>query len=140
MNWSEVVISVVSIVLTALASWGVAKLTEWLNTKISDKNAQSFLTSALTTVTGVVKQTYQTYVESLKGQDAFTEEAQKTALANALETIKSLLPEKVKTYITENFSDIDAWLTTQIEAAIYTLKNSNTSSSGATAATDTAAA
>ncbi len=140
MNWSDIIISAVSIIVTGLVSWGVAKLIELINSKIGDANAKAMLTAAVTTVTDVVKQTYQTYVESLKGQDAFTEEAQKTALANALETIKSLLPEKVKTYITENFSNIDAWLTTQIEAAIYTLKNSNTSSSGATAATDTAAA
>lgn len=126
MNWSDVIISVVSIVLTALASWGVAKLTEFINSKIGDKQAQDMLNSAVTVVTDVVKQVYQTYVESLKGQNAFTEEAQKTALANALETIKAILPEKVKTYLTVNYGDIEAWLTTQIEAAIYNLKNKST--------------
>lgn len=126
MNWSDVVISVVSIVLTALASWGVAKLTELINSKISDKRAQSLLNAALSVVMDVVKQIYQTYVESLKKQNAFTEEAQKTALANALETIKAILPEKVKSFITENYGDMEAWLTTQIEAAIYTLKNKST--------------
>lgn len=126
MNWSDIIISVVSIVLTGLASWGIAKLTELINSKISDKQTHDMLNSAVTTVTDVVKQVYQTYVEALKGQNAFTEEAQKTALAKALETIKNILPEKVKTYLSEHYGDMEAWLTTQIEAAIYNLKNSLT--------------
>ena len=123
MNWSEVVISVVSIIVTALASWGVTELTRLINSKIKDANAQEMLSSAVTTVSDVVKQVYQTYVEALKGQNAFTAEAQKEALAKALETIEAVLPEKVKAYLTDNFGNMEAWLTTQIEAAIYSLKN-----------------
>ena len=123
MNWSEVVISVVSIIVTALASWGVTELTKLINTKIKDANAKEMLSSAVTTVSDVVKQVYQTYVEALKGQNAFTAEAQKEALAKALETIEAILPEKVKAYLTDNFGNMEAWLTTQIEAAIYSLKN-----------------
>lgn len=123
MNWSEVVISVVSIIVTALASWGVTELTKLINSKIKDANAKEMLSSAVTTVSDVVKQVYQTYVEALKGQNAFTAEAQKEALAKALGTIEAILPEKVKAYLTDNFGNIEAWLTTQIEAAIYSLKN-----------------
>ena len=123
MNWSEVVISVVSIIVTALASWGVTELTRLINSKIKDANAKEMLSSAVTTVSDVVKQVYQTYVEALKGQNAVTAEAQKEALAKALETIEAVLPEKVKAYLTDNFGNMEAWLTTQIEAAIYSLKN-----------------
>lgn len=123
MNWSEVVISVVSIIVTALASWGVTELTKLINSKIKDANAKEMLSSAVTTVSDVVKQVYQTYVEALKGQNAFTAEAQKEAFAKALETIEAILPEKVKAYLTDNFGNMEAWLTTQIEAAIYSLKN-----------------
>lgn len=123
MNWSEVVISVVSIIVTALASWGVTELKRLINSKIKDANAKEMLSSAVTTVSDVVKQVYQTYVEALKGQNAFTAEAQKEALAKALETIEAVLPEKVKAYLTDNFGNMEAWLTTQIEAAIYSLKN-----------------
>lgn len=123
MNWTDIVISAVSIIVTGLVSWGAAKLIELINSKIGDANAKAMLTSAVTTVTDVVKQVFQTYVEALKGQNAFTAEAQKNALADALETIKSILPEKVKEYLTENYGNIDTWLTNQIEAAIYNLKN-----------------
>lgn len=106
MNWSEVVISVVSIIVTALASWGVTELTRLINSKIKDANAKEMLSSAVTTVSDVVKQVYQTYVEALKGQNAFTAEAQKEALAKALETIEAVLPEKVKAYLTDNFGNM----------------------------------
>ena len=123
MNWSEAVISVVSIIVTALASWGVTELTRLINSKIKDANAKEMLSSAVTTVSDVVKQVYQTYVGALKGENAFTAEGQKEALAKALETIEAVLPEKVKAYLTDNFGNMEAWLTTQIEAAIYSLKN-----------------
>lgn len=123
MNWSDIIISAVSIIVTGLVSWGVAKLIELINSKIGDANAKAMLTAAVTTVTDVVKQVFQTYVEELKGKDAFTKEEQKKALAKALETIKAILPENVKNYLTENYGNIEAWITTQIEAAIYNLKN-----------------
>lgn len=123
MNWSDIIISAVSIIVTGLVSWGVAKLIELINSKIGDANAKAMLTAAVTTVTDVVKQVFQTYVEELKGRDAFTKEEQKKALAKALETIKAILPENVKNYLTENYGNIEAWITTQIEAAIYNLKN-----------------
>lgn len=123
MSWSDIIISAVSIIVTGLVSWGVAKLIELINSKIGDANAKAMLAAAVTTVTDVVKQVFQTYVEELKGKDAFTKEEQKKALAKALETIKAILPENVKNYLTENYGNIEEWITTQIEAAIYNLKN-----------------
>ncbi len=124
-TWTEVIISVVSVVLTAVASWLITKLIKWIDSKIEDTDTKNLLTSILTTVTDVVKQTYQTYVESLKDGNLFDEECQKTALASAVETLKSMLSEKAQDYIEETFGDIETWLTTQIEATIYTLKNTN---------------
>ncbi len=122
MNWSDVLFGVLSIVLTAAVSFAVTKLTAWIDEKIGDKRAQAMLSSAVTLVSDVVMQTYQTYVEALKGQNAFTEQAQKAALADALAKIASLLPEKVRAFLIEHFGDLEGWLTTQIEAAIYRLK------------------
>lgn len=122
MTWEQIIISVVSVALTALASWCVAKLTAFIDNKIKDTTAKNLLNSALSVVTDVVKQTYQTYVSSLKGNNAFTPEAQKEALTKASENIKNLLPEKMKNFIKDNFGDLEAWIATQIEATIYGLK------------------
>ena len=70
-----------------------------------------------------MKEVYQTYVEELKGKNAFTPEAQLEALNRAQEKAKSLIATEIQTFISTNFGDFDAWLKTQIESAIYTMKN-----------------
>lgn len=123
MNWQEIVITVISAIVTALASWVVSKITTYINTKVKDTKLKRYLNSAVTVVASAVKQTYQTYVENIKGTDFWTEDAQKNALAAALETTKAQLSGDVQKYIQSNFGDLDKWIITQIEAAIYDLKN-----------------
>ena len=123
MNWTEILFSVVGVILTALASWAVAKLTALIDSKVKDGKAKGFLNTALSIITDVVKQTYQTYVESLKAEGKFDASAQKVALEKAVNAIKGLLSEKVQSYISENYGDTEKWITTQVEPAIYSLKN-----------------
>lgn len=130
MDWQSILITVVSTIATALASAFVAWLTNVINTKIKDGKLQGYLNAAISIVSTVVKQVFQTYVEALKDGDAFTEEKQKEALAMALNTINSLLSTEVKDALTENFGDLDAWIKAQIEAAIYDLKNKNKATEG----------
>ena len=96
MNWTEILFSVVGVILTALASWAVAKLTALIDSKVKDGKAKGFLNTALSVITDVVKQTYQTYVENLKAEGKFDASAQKVALEKAVNTIKGLLSEKVQ--------------------------------------------
>lgn len=123
MDWTEILFSVVGVILTALASWAVAKLTALIDSKVKDGKAKGFLNTALSIITDVVKQTYQTCVESLKAEGKFDASAQKAALEKAVNTIKGLLSEKVQSYIAENYGDAEKWITTQVESAIYSLKN-----------------
>lgn len=114
-------------VLTAVASWLISKLINWIDSKVENTETKNLLTSIVNTVTDVVKEVYQTYVEELKDGNIFSAEDQKTALNSAVEKLKSLLSDKAQSYITENFGDLETWLTTQIESTIYTLKNANAS-------------
>lgn len=124
-TWTEVIISVVSVVLTAVASWLISKLIKWIDSKVENTETKNLLTSIVTTVSDVVKEVYQTYVESLKDGNIFSAEDQKTALNMAVEKLKTTLSDKAQEYISDNFGDLETWLTTQIEATIYTLKNQN---------------
>ena len=76
MTWNDILISVVSLILTGLASWAVATFTAWMNEKLKGKKSQKYANEALAIVTACVKSTYQTYVEALKGTDLWTKEAQ----------------------------------------------------------------
>lgn len=125
MNWQDIIVSVVGVVLTALASWLVAWLTSLINTKIKDAKARSFLNSALEVVGRSVKVTYQTFVSNIKGTDAWTKETMDEALSRAVEAARAQLSADVQAYITQNGTSIEEWLRQQIEARIYDLKARN---------------
>lgn len=125
MSWQEIIITIVGAVATALASWLVAWLTSLINTKIKDEKTRACLNSALEVVTRTVKVTYQTYVANIKGTDAWTADAQKTALTLAIDAAKAQLTADVKEYIAKSGVTVDEWLRQQIEAAVYTLKAEN---------------
>ena len=132
MTWQDIIVTLVGIVLTALASWLVAWLTPLINTKVKDAKARTFLNSALEVVGRTVKVTYQTFVANIKGTDKWTEETKNEALKRAIEAARVQLSEDVQAYITQNGTSIDEWLRQQIEAQIYNLKAQNSKRGGET--------
>ena len=131
MTWQEILVTLVGIVLTALASWLVAWLTTLINTKVKDAKTRAFLNSAIEVVSRTVKVTYQTFVSNIKGTNAWTEEAKNEALQRAIEAARAQLTEEVKDYISKSGTSIDEWLRQQIEAQIYDLKAQNKGDGGA---------
>lgn len=123
MTWQSIIISVVSVILTGLASWAVSVLVAWLNTKIKNEKLRAIINQAVSSVQSVVQATYQTFVETLKAKGEFGAEAQKQALNQAITAAKAQLSTEFTTYLVENGTDTEEWLTTQIESAIYQLKN-----------------
>lgn len=123
MNFQTILLSTLGTILTALATWGVERLIAWLNTKIKDQKALTYLNNAISVITSVVKAIYQTYVEALKNENMFTKEAQEQALNKAVEQAKTTMSAEVKNFITENYGDLTEWIKLQIESAIYSLKN-----------------
>lgn len=123
MNFQEILFSAIGTILTGLLAWLVSIITNWINSKIKDKNAAKILTSVTALVTNVVQATYQSYVEALKGTDAWTKEAQEAALNKALTTIKSQLNNEGIKFIEENYGNVEEYLKTLIESVLYKLKN-----------------
>lgn len=118
----NILITAVSIIVTGLASWLVALVTTWINSKIKDKKVAAWLTAITNIITSAVKTVFQTYVESLKKNNLFDEKAQQDALMKALVIIKTQLTEDLEKFIKDNYGDVEAWLTLQIETTIYNLK------------------
>lgn len=65
-----------------------------------------------------VRATFQTYVDDLKKNGAFTKEAQAHALGMALATLLGSLSQEAKDYIQENFGNTETYLTGRIEAEV----------------------
>jgi len=123
MDWQSILFTVIKIVLTVVLSWASERLIVFINEKLKDTKYAKYLTDAVDIVTRAVKTTYQTYVEALKDKNAFTKEAQKEALSQAVAIVKTQLNDEAKAYIEGNFGDLEAWIVNCIESVLYDLKN-----------------
>lgn len=119
----NVLAAVTTCIILPLISFLGIKLSQWLSTKIKDEKAQTLFTKAIGIVTNAVQVTFQTYVESLKNSGSFGKEEQAIAFDKAKAIITSELTEELKTFITQNYGDLQKWITNQVEATIYKLKN-----------------
>lgn len=123
---NELLINILSVVITSvvipLITLVGAKLIKWLGTKTKDAETAKLINEAGSIIMSAVKSVFQTYVEALKKNGTFTVEAQQNALAEARHIALRQLSKETKAYITENYGDLNLWLTTQIEATINTLK------------------
>lgn len=119
----NVLAAVTTCIILPLISFLGIRLSQWLSTKIKDEKAQALFTKAIGIVTNAVQVTFQTYVESLKNSGSFGKEEQAIAFDKAKAIIFSELTEELKTFITQNYGDLQKWITNQVEATIYKLKN-----------------
>ena len=119
----NIIWSVVGIVLTGLASWLVARLTMWINSKAKDKKSAELLTKVVNIVGDAVKQICQQFVDTLKKEGKFTAEAAAEAKTRAITLIKTQLTAELTEFIASNFGDVETYLANQVEVVLYNLKN-----------------
>lgn len=126
MDWAEIgtqlVLGIIGLLITGLGT----VITYVINKYVKDAKLKNILSSLNETAKNAASEVYQTYVEALKDKNMFTAEAQKEALNKALEIIKNNLPSEVMQWVTDNYSDIDAYFKSLIESAIGLLKNTGT--------------
>lgn len=121
----NIILSALSIVVTGLVSWGVSVLINWMNVKIKDQTLVNHLSAITQIVTDAVMNVFQSFVETLKTNGNFNEEAQKEAKEKAMTIIESQLTGELRKYIADNYGDVQKWLNNKIESVIYSLKASN---------------
>lgn len=119
----DYIIRIIAVLGFLVLSWLTERVISLLNNKIKNEKARKYLTDISIIVSDSVKSTYQEYVETLKNNGTFTEEAQKKALEMSKEKIKSELTDSMKDYIVRNKSDFEMWMETAIHSELYNLKN-----------------
>lgn len=124
MDWAEigtqVILGIIGVLITGLGTL----ITVLINKYVKNDKLKNILASLNEVVQKAVSEVYQTYVEALKKDGMFDAEAQKEALNKALEIIKTNASKDVMKWLQANYTDIDAYLKSQIEAVIGLLKNS----------------
>lgn len=121
-EYLSIILSAVGVVITGLATWLSTYLINLLNQKIKDQNLKKVLSELSTLVTDSVKSTYQTFVDELKKTDQWTGETKKEALTRALNSVLTQLSTDTKTFLQNNFTDLEQYIINLIESKLYDLK------------------
>ena len=125
MDWLELVYKILEVCLIPLLGVLTAYFIKWLkakekevNDKLDNDTLEKYVTMLSQTITDCVIATNQTYVESLKQQGSFDAAAQKEAFNKTYEAVVAVLSDDAKTYLTNIYGDLTAYLTTRIEAEV----------------------
>lgn len=122
MDWTPILTNIIEgicgLAFTALSLY----VTYFINKHIKDEKAKAWALSLSKIILSAVQSVQQTYVDNIKGTDAWNAETQKIALSKALAVSESQLSEDMKKWISENYGDVTAYLTELIEAQISALK------------------
>lgn len=119
----EVVILPLLGVLTAFLINFIKTKSKELAASTDDILAQKYITMFGDTVVACVRATNQTYVETLKKQGKFDADAQQIAFEMTYKAVMDILTDEAKEYLINMCGDLDALLTTRIEAEVNNTKN-----------------
>jgi hypothetical protein len=129
MEWMTLLYKVIEIAIIPLLGVLSAYVIKFINSKSAQLTAKAenekavkYINVVNDTITSCVLATSQTYVEALKKENAFTEEAQKEAFQKTYQAVMSLLPNDTKQFLTETYSNVEEYLITKIEAAVNKTK------------------
>ena len=114
--------SAIGIIVSGLATWLTTFVVGWLNTKIKDRKLAMWSSQVFQIVMGAVQTVFQEFVDVMKKNGTWNEEAAIEAKERAYKIIVGQLSEDLRKYITENFGDMKEYLMNQIESVIYQLK------------------
>lgn len=123
------IIELLQAIATAAIPVCAAYLVQYLRRKSEQIIAQTdnmtikaFLVEATDAVSTAVTYTSQTFVDALKKEGQFDKDRQQEALKKSLDKAISLLSESAKNALTDIYGDLEAYLTSKIEAEVRSQK------------------
>ena len=123
------IIELLQAIATAAIPVCAAYLVQYLHRKSEHIIAQTdnmtikaFLAEAADAVSTAVTYTSQTFVDALKKEGIFDKDKQQEALKKSLDKAISLLSESAKNALTDIYGDLEAYLTSKIEAEVRSQK------------------
>ena len=99
--------------IDAFKEWSLLKSAE-----VENETVAQYLLDITDTIYAAVLCTTQTYVESLKAQGKFDEEAQDIAFEMTKHTVMLLLADDAKDFLAKMYGDVDLWIDTKIEQIV----------------------
>lgn len=111
------IVPLLGILTTFLVTW-IKKKSAELQLKTNNELYNKYIEMLTNTITNCVIATNQTYVDSLKDENAFTVDAQKKALTMTYENVMQILSADAKEYLSNAVGDLEAYIKNLIEAQV----------------------
>lgn len=89
-----------------------------ITNKVDNDIADKYIAMLSDTISSCVIATNQTYVETLKKENAFNADAQKKAFNLTYNAVMNVLTDEAKYYLTAIYGDLNAYISTKIEAEV----------------------
>lgn len=128
MNINELLISTcISIFVPIISSTLTIIVKRWVDTKIKDienKRIRMLISEGTDIILNSVNYVQQIYVDTLKQNNSFNEEARREAFYMARARALELLPEEIYKAIDERYGNINVFVETLIESELSELKKS----------------
>lgn len=118
----QVLLPIAALALSTTIIYYVGKLIQAGQDKSENEKIDKYLGMLNNTITNAVLATTQTYVDALKGKNAFDKEAQQKAFDMTYEAVMNVLTDEAKKYLTAAVGDLNIYITSQIEATVKMTK------------------
>ena len=125
MEWLEIFNEIFQVCIVPLLGVLTAYAVKYIQAKSAEisTNQENIVVSKYIglladTITDCVIATNQTYVDALKEQNAFDEEAQLKAFKKTYEAVMAVLSEDAIEYLSHIYGDLSAYITARIEAEV----------------------
>lgn len=118
----NILMAIITTIVIPLISFLGIKLSKYLKVKTKEENTKVYILEIKEIIEDSVRSVYQTYVEKLKIEGKFDQQAKLTALIEAKNIALSLFSKEILNFIEEEFGDVDSYLTNKIESTINQIK------------------
>lgn len=129
MDWLSLLNDIFQVAVIPLIGAGALYLIAFINAKTKElkekhnnEKAHEYLDMLNTTITDCVIATTQTYVQALKNNNAFDEEAQKIALQKTYTAVMAVLSADAQEYLNKIVGDLNTYILNKIEAEVAVTK------------------
>lgn len=122
MDINEIIVLIINAAIIPLLAWAVSALTDYLKQKADNDKLDKYFDLANDAVITAVSETMQTFVSEMKKSGDWNKEAAARALSMAKLRAQEIMGAAAYMMLAEIVGDVDAWLTSKIEAAVLTVK------------------
>jgi len=122
MSWNEVIMYIINTLFKIIISVAIPYGFNLIRQKMKNDVQKKYLNMFEKMVREAVDRVQQTYVENLKAEDMFNEEAQKHAFEMVKNDVLNMMNAEMKDVVMEAVGDFETYMTNLIESQVYNSK------------------